>query len=84
VRRKLQLVQCTGLDNHLFIKVPRPGASGRVKLPPVYISLTTHFKGTVDEIPLSALPLPKDTTSELAGLIFTLSLFYAERQARKL
>ena len=33
-------------------------------------------------VPLSALP--KDTTSKLAGLFSTLSLFYAERQAGKL
>ena len=33
-------------------------------------------------VPLSALP--KDTTSKLAGLFFTLSLLYAERQAGKL
>jgi len=36
----------------------------------------------IKAIPVSALP--KDTTSELCRPIFTLSLFYAERQARKL
>jgi len=40
---------------------------------------SNHSK--VQAIPLSALP--KDTTSELAGL-FLLYHFYAERQARKL
>jgi len=46
----------------------------RVKLPPV-----THWKR---QFRLSALP--KDTTSELAGLISTLTLLNAERQAGKL
>jgi len=59
----------SGLGTHLFVKVPRPGDSEvtffglQVKLPPV----TTSSKySKVGAITLSALP--KDTTSELAGL----------------
>jgi len=45
------------LGTHLFVKVPRPGASEAG-------TQSNHSK--VEAIPLSALP--KDTTSELAGL----------------
>jgi len=49
-------------------------------------AVTCYFQSNhakVETIPLSALP--KDTTSELAQLTFTLFIFfYAERQAEKL
>jgi len=45
-----------------------------------YYYQSNHSK--VEVIPLSALP--KGTTSEFASLIFTQSLFFAERQAGKL
>jgi len=56
------LTDRTGLGTHLFVKVPRPGDSegtfSSSQLSPIITILTTRT--------LSALP--KDTTSELAGL----------------
>jgi len=78
------LIRINGLGTHLFVKVPRPGDSGRdlfglpVKLPPLYYQ-SNHSK--VEAIPLNAFP--KNTTSKLAGLSSHYP-FNAERQAGKL
>jgi len=60
---------------HLFVKVPRPRDSEVTlwyssQAATCYYLSNHHSK--VGAIPLSALP--KDATSELAGLIFALSL----------
>jgi len=66
---------------HLFIKVSRPGDSEVTFLvfePNCHLLLhSNHSK--VEAIPLSALP--KDTTSELAGLFSTLTLLIRDVEA---
>jgi len=71
------------LRTQLFVKVRNPGGRDLfgcgMKLSLVTTSLSTQIK--VEAISLSSLP--KDTTSELAGLLHTIP-FYVERQAGKL
>jgi len=63
---------------HLFVKLPRPGDSEGSQAATCYYQSNLS---KVETIPLSALP--KDTTSEFAGLSSHYA-FNAERQTGKL
>jgi len=69
---------------HLFVKVSRPGDSEGNYFWSSSQAATCYYQSNhlnVEAIPLSTLP--KNKTSELTGLLFTLFLFYAKRQAGK-
>jgi len=65
----LNFVRYTGLGTHLFAKVPPQPGNSEVTYSVFDSAATCYYKSNrskVEAIPLSALP--KDTTSELAGL----------------
>ena len=75
----------TGMINPKLSSVPAKKTSlvlDLIKLQIVKkVNLLKILKHKDGGVPLNVLP--KDTTSKLAGLFSTLSLFYAERQAGK-
>jgi len=70
-----------GLGTHLFIKIPRPGDSGRPLRSSSQVAICSYQS---DHFKVEAIPFAQGHNKRTCWPICTLSLFYAERQAEKL